>query len=144
ANTVGPLTIPAQTFAETTYATWNSVVPRVGMTYDLLGTGRSVIKVNYGLYRFNPGVNLANSANQNQENKNATYQWSDRKACPGCIAGDGIYQVGEEGNQTASALAGNISVDSNLKQPYANQATAYFEQEVTEGVGARVGFAYYG
>ena len=44
---------------------------------------------------------------------------------------------------TASALAGTITVDPNIKQPYSHQATAYVEQQLTEGVGARVGFVYY-
>jgi hypothetical protein len=131
-------------FCETHYVKWDSFVPRLGMTYDLFGTGRTVAKLNYGLYRFNPGVGVAASANPNQATKSITYQWTDSKPCPGCIAGDRLYQPGEEGNQTASALAGTISVDPNIKQPYSNQVTAYLEQQITEGVGARVGFVYLG
>ncbi|MBI3493825.1 MAG: TonB-dependent receptor [Acidobacteria bacterium] len=142
ANTIGPLSIPAVTFPETTYVTWNSIAPRVGVTYDLRGTGKSVIKVNYGFYRFNPGVGIAANANPNQDAKSATYTWTDTKVCTTCKPGDGIYQVGEEGAQTAAALAGNIKVDPNLAQPYSHQATGYFEQELSEGVGARVGFVY--
>jgi Carboxypeptidase regulatory-like domain len=136
--------IPAQTFAEQHYVKWDSFVPRLGMTYDLFGTGKTVLKVNYGLYRFNPGVGVAASANPNQSTKSITYAWTDNKPCAGCIANDRVYQPGEEGNQTASALAGTISVDPNIAQPYSNQATAFIEQQLTEGVGARVGFVYLG
>jgi hypothetical protein len=110
---------------------------RVGVTYDLRGTGKSVIKANYGYYRHNPGVGLAGQANPNQENKNATYQWTDNAACAGCIAGNGHYEVGEEGNQTGAALAGNITIDPELKQPYSNQATLFFEQQLRRGRLAR-------
>jgi hypothetical protein len=143
ANKVGPLAIPAVTFPEQTFATWNAIAPRVGMTYDLFNTGKSVIKLNYGFYRFNPGVGLAGQANPNQDAKSATYQWTDNAVCAGCIAGNGRYEVGEEGNQLAAALAGNITIDPNIKQPYSNQATAYFEQQLMEGVAARIGFVYY-
>jgi hypothetical protein len=143
ANRVGPLSIPAQTFPEQTFATWNAIAPRVGMTYDLFNTGKSVIKLNYGFYRFNPGVGLAGQANPNQDAKSATYQWSDNAVCPGCIPGNGKYEVGEEGNQTAAALAGNITIDPNIKQPYSNQFTTYFEQQLMEGVASRIGFVYY-
>jgi carboxypeptidase family protein len=138
------LAIPAQTFAEQHYVKWNSFVPRLGMTYDLMGNGKTVLKLNYGLYRFNPGVGVAANANPNQQSKTVTYQWLDNKVCATCVPGDGHYQPGEEGNLTASALAGNITVDPNIQQPYSSQATAYVEQQITEGVGARVGFVYLG
>jgi hypothetical protein len=136
--------IAAATFAEQHYVAWNSFVPRLGMTYDLSGTGKTVLKLNYGLYRFNPGVGVANSANPNQALKTLTYAWTDTKVCAGCIPGDKIYEAGEEGALTSSQLAGTITVDPNIKQPYSNQATAFLEQQITEGVGARVGFVYLG
>src|SRR6185312_12846995 len=69
--------------------------------------------------------------------------WLDKGGCAGCIAGDGVYQPGEEGTQTASALNGSILVDPNLFQPSSTQATAFLERQVTEGVGAHVGFVYF-
>src|SRR4029079_15769935 len=56
---------------------------------------------------------------------------------------DGKFQPGEEGTLTASALAGSVLVDPNLKQPGSTQATLYLERQLSEGVGARVGFVYY-
>jgi hypothetical protein len=137
------VSIPAMTFPEQHYVKWGSIVPRLGATYDLMGTGKTVLKVNYGMYRFNPGVAVAGNANPNQQVKSLTYQWLDNKVCPGCIPGDKIYQPGEEGALTASALAGNVTVDPNIKQPLSHQATFYVEQQLSEGVGARVGFVYY-
>jgi hypothetical protein len=118
-------------------------VPRLGVAYDLLGTGKTVLKFNYGMYRFNPGVGVAANANPNQATKSLTYQWLDNKVCPGCIPGDKVYQAGEEGQLTGQALAGNISVDPNITQPLSHQTSAYLEQQITEGVGARVGFVLY-
>ena len=83
-------------------------------------------------------------ANPNQSAKTVTYAWADTKVCATCIPGDKLYQPGEEGNVTSTALAGAITVDPNLKQPSSTQATTYVEQQITEGVGARVGFVYLG
>jgi len=130
------LSIPAQTFPEAHYVKWNGIVPRLGMSYDLAGNGKTVLKLNYGLYKFNPGVGVAQDANPNQSLKTVTYSWVDRNA-------DLKYQPGEEGTLTASALSGSVLVDPNLKQPGSMQATAYLERQLTEGVGARVGFVYY-
>jgi hypothetical protein len=63
--------------------------------------------------------------------------------CATCIPGNFNYESGEEGAQTASALAGTVSVDPNLKQPGSTQATVYIERQLTEGVGLRTGFVYY-
>jgi len=136
------LSIPAQSFPEQHYVTWNGVVPRLGISYDLFGTGKTVLKGNWGLYKFNPGVGVAQNANPNQDLKTITYQWTDNKVCPTCIPGDKKYQPGEEGNVTATALAGAISVDPNLEQPSSTQSTAFVEQQLTEGVAARAGFVY--
>jgi hypothetical protein len=137
------VSIPATTFAEQHYVKWGSIVPRIGATYDLFGTGKTVLKANYGMYRFNPGVGVAASANPNQQVKNLTYQWLDNKTCAGCIPGDKIYQPGEEGTLTSSNLAGAITVDPNMAQPLSHQATFYVEQQLSEGVGMRVGYVYY-
>jgi hypothetical protein len=138
------VSIPATTFPEQHYLSWNSFVPRIGMTYDLSGTGKTVLKLNYGLYRFNPGVGVANSANTNQASKTLTYTWADTKVCATCIPGDKTYEPGEEGALTVSNLAGAITVDPTIKQPYSNQYTAFVEQQLTEGVGLRAGFVYLG
>jgi len=134
--TLAPLSIQAQTFPETHYLKWNGIVPRLGMSYDLAGDGKTVVKLNWGLYKFNPGVGVADSANPNQSLKTVTFSWTDRSL-------DGKWQPGEEGTLTASALSGSVLVDPNLKQPTSTQATAYLERQITEGVGARVGFVYY-
>jgi carboxypeptidase family protein len=130
-------------FCKTNYVQWNSIVPRLGLSYDLLGTGKTVLKVNYGMYRFNPGVGVASSANPNQQVKSITY--SSKVAG----ANDPVYYTDASGLKyttnaiTSSALAGAISVDPNIKQPLSHQATAYIEQQITEGVGMRAGFVFY-
>jgi hypothetical protein len=138
------LSIAALSFPEQHYVKWNSFVPRLGATYDLFGTGKTVLKGNYGMYRFNPGVGVAASANPNQQTKSLTYQWLDNKVCATCIPGDKIYQPGEEGTLTANqALPGSVVVDPNIQQPLSHQATFYVEQQLSEGVGARIGVVYY-
>src|SRR5204862_7959339 len=101
--------------------------PRLGMSYDLMGNGKTVLKANWGLYKFNPGVGVAQDANPNQSLKTITYAWTDTRVCATCIPGDKLYQPGEEGAVTGTALAGAITVDPNLKQPSSTQATTYVE-----------------
>jgi hypothetical protein len=136
AYSVGPVSVDEQTFAERTFFTWNSFGPRIGVTYDIAGDGRTVVKASYGLFWHNPGPGVSADANPNQNNKSVTYTWNDAN-------GDRLYQSGEQvGAPTASSLAGTVQLDPNLSQPYSHDVTAYLERQFTSSLGARVGFVY--
>ena len=133
---IGPVSVPAQSFPEREFFVWNNIGPRVGLTYDLAGDGKTVIKASYGLFWHNPGPGVSADANPNQNNKSVTYTWTDRN-------GDRRYQLGEESaNPTATSLAGTIQLDPNISSPYSHDATVYLERQVTASIGARVGFVY--
>ncbi|MCC7177186.1 MAG: TonB-dependent receptor [Acidobacteria bacterium] len=129
------LSIPDQTFPEVEVNTFNSFAPRLGMVYDLSGDGRSVIKANYGLFWHNTGVGLSTNVNPNQASKNITLTWND-------LNGDRRWQPGEEGAVTATNLAGTRTKDPNLKQPYTHEFGVFFEQQLAEVIGSRIGFVY--
>jgi hypothetical protein len=77
---IGPVSVPAQTFPEAHFFTWNNIGPRIGLTHDLAGDGKTVIKASYGLFWHNPGPGVSADANPNQNNKSVTYTWTDRNA----------------------------------------------------------------
>jgi hypothetical protein len=130
-----PVTVPAATFAARDLYTWNQVAPRIGGTYDLSGDGKTVIKANYGLFWHNPGVAVGSDANPNTTEKSATYSWND-------LNGDRRWQPGEQGNLTASALAGTIELDPNIKAPITHEASGWLERQLTDTMGMRAGFVY--
>jgi hypothetical protein len=135
AFTNGPFSIPAVSFPAQTFFTWNSVVPRIGAIYNIDGTGRTVLKMNYGLFKHNPGPGIAASGNPNQAGKTVTYEWND-------LNGNRVWDPGEEGAIIATALAGTISVDPNIKQPYTHEVSAFVERELIPDLGARLGVVY--
>ena len=136
AGTSGPVTIQAATFPETTFATWNTAfAPRIGVVWDPRGGATTVIKASYGLFWHNPSYVLADTANTNQAQKSQTYAWSDAN-------GDRRWQPGEQGAVLATALAGTISVDPDIKQAYTHEFGTFLEQRITESIGSRVGFVY--
>ena len=87
AYAIGPVSVPEQIFEERDFYTWNSFGPRIGVTYDLAGDGKTVVKASYGLFWHNPGPGVSADANPNQNNKSVTYNWNDRN-------GDRRYQAG--------------------------------------------------
>jgi len=135
AYAVGPVSVAEQVFAERDFYTWNSFGPRIGVTYDLAGDGKTVLKASYGLFWHNPGPGIGADANPNQNNKSITYTWNDRN-------GDRRYQAGEEGNVTNTTLAGSLQLDPNITQPFSHDVSAYLERQIASTLGARVGFVY--
>jgi hypothetical protein len=131
----GPISVPAKTFAETEFFTWNTAAPRVGMIYDLTGDGKTVLKANYGLFWHNPGVGVGSSGNPNTADKRATYAWTDAN-------GDRKWQPGEEGTQQSAALEGAIRVDPDIKAPFTHEASFWVERQLTDTMGLRGGFVY--
>ena len=135
AASVGPIVLQAKTFPETHFYTWNQVAPRVGLTFDLTGDGKTVLKGNYGLYFHNPGVAVAQDANPNTPGKSETWTWNDAN-------GDRRWQPGENVTRTAQALEGAIGIDPNIKAPYSHEASGWIERQITDTMGLRAGFVY--
>jgi len=134
--TIAGFTIPSRTFPAQTFFTWSSVVPRAGVVYDLRGNGRSVVKVNYGFFRHNPGPGIAASGNPNQNEKTLTYNWVD-------LNGDRTFQFGEQTTQVEDRTGpGGVQIDPDIKQPYTHEVAAFYEHQLTDTLGMRVGYVY--
>jgi len=131
----GPISVQAKTFAQTEFFVWNQVAPRVGLTFDLTGDGKTVLKGNYGLFFHNPGAGVGSDGNPNTPGKNATYQWND-------LNGDRRWQPGEQGTQLSASLEGTVGVDPNIKAPYTHEASVWVERQLTDTMGMRGGFVY--
>ncbi len=136
AASVGPVSVPAETFPEVHFYTWNQFAPRLGVTYDLTGDGKTVLKGNYGFYWHNPGVAVGSLANPNTTAKAGTYAWNDAN-------GDRRWQPGEQGaTPQALVLKGAVSLDPNIKAPSTHEASLFLERQVGELIGIRAGFVY--
>jgi hypothetical protein len=136
ANTFGGISVLATTFPAQTFFTWDSVVPRAGLTYDLTGNGRNVVKVNYGFFKHNPGPGIAASGNPNQAGKTITYNWADTN-------GNRLFDSGEQGSLVQDLTGpGGVRIDPDIEQPYTHEVSAFFERQLTDTFGMRVGYVY--
>jgi hypothetical protein len=135
AASVGPVSVEGKTFAEQSLYTWHQLAPRLGVTYDLTGDGRTVLKGNYGLFWHNPGVAPGSNANPNTPGKSGTYVWND-------LNGDRRWQPGEEGNRTGLNLEGAISMDPDIESPITHETSVWVERQLTETMGLRAGYVY--
>ncbi len=136
ANTIAGIPVTATTFPAQSFFTWNSVVPRAGLTYDLTGDGRTVVKFNYGFFRHNPGPGIAATGNPNQAGKTITYNWTDTN-------GNRLFDPGEQRALVQDLTGpGGIQIDPNIKQPYTHEVSTFFERQLTDVLGIRLGYVY--
>jgi hypothetical protein len=137
ANTFGGISVAAREFPAQTFFNWDSVVPRAGLTYDLTGDGRTVVKLNYGYFRHNPGPGMAATGNPNQAGKTITYNWTDSN-------NNRLFDTGEQVGAAVQDLTGpgGVSVDPEIKQPYTHELSTFFERQLTDVFGVRAGYVY--
>lgn len=132
---VGPFNPTEDVFpAVDNVITWNVFAPRLGVTYDLLGNGRTVLKFNYARYYWNPSVLSDN--NPNAAPWYRRYNWSDPNR-------SGVWEPGEEGTLTRT-VGGSAaqSIDPNLKDTHTDELATWFERELIANFGIRTGFVY--
>jgi outer membrane receptor protein involved in Fe transport len=133
----GPFNTTQLTFAAVdNVKTFNHVVPRLGMVYDVTGGGRTVIKANYGQYYWNPGTGLAEDVNENSIEWFRRANWTDRD-------GDLQYDPGEDGviidRRGGAATA---FLDPNLRNTRTDEVSAWIEHELIPGLALQGGYVY--
>ena len=112
---------------------WNLFGPRFGITYDLSGGGRSVLKLNYGQYWWNPSNDISTAANPNRSPWFRRYTWTDRNS-------NGSWDEGEQGNvlATQGGVASTV-VDPNQENTFTRELSGWFEHELAPNFGVRTG-----
>jgi hypothetical protein len=143
---------------------WNDITPKLGLTYDLFGNGKTAIKVNLNKYLAGMGTfsfatfNSVTSANNpiNRLANNATRSWTD-DGSGGGIAGDfipqcdltNVQQNGECGvlsnTNFGSVLAPTTSYDPDYltgwgKRYYNWEFSVGVDQEIVPRASLNVGY----
>ena len=113
---------------------WNLFGPRIGLTYDIAGGGRTVAKFNYGQYWWNPSNDISTAANPNRSPWFRRYAWADANA-------NGFWDEGEQGNllATQGGVASTV-VDPDLENTFTREFSGWFEHELAASFGVRTGF----
>jgi hypothetical protein len=148
ANPIIPSIMPAINFPGiSSGVVWNDISPRVGMTYDLFGTGKSVARASYSLYfgQMDTGelVNEMVSIGQ----VSIRYPWAD-------LNGDTLVQANElttttfltksasfdPTNPTAFTSPGRI--DPNLKNDRTREFIVGLQQELIRNLAVEVNYVW--
>ena len=128
---VGARSFPAQRGL----VTWNTVVPRIAVAYDVAGNGRTVLKSSVSQYGQRQGSQLVDQFNpmrQNTENRT----WTDAN-------GDRVPQANEIGpGQGALDRGATVRIDPGLRRPTQWEATASVERQIADDFGIAASYFY--
>lgn len=130
----------AQTFAAVdNYISWNLPAPRLGMTYDLLGDGKTVFKANYGTYWWNPGADFVFNISPNASSWWRRHRWTDAN-------NNNRWDPGEQSAVPTSTRGGTAteSLDPDLKDTYTQEFATFLERELMPNFGIRAGYVWRG
>lgn len=110
---------------------WKTLSPRIGMTYDVFGDGKTAIKASYSRYYHQIGSDWSDFINTNTR-AYAYFRWDDAN-------GDLMWQEGEERDAPYSwTLPTTRSINPDVKNPYTDEVTLGLETEILKdfSVGA--------
>ena len=114
--------------------TFNNWAPRVGMSADLTGDGKTVLKLHYGQFWGLPGNQLHVSL-QPQSFRVVADQRLDQR----CDL-NGRWDPGEEGRLIAvSGGSTSTGLDPGIENTYVHQASTYIEREMAPDFSVRTG-----
>jgi outer membrane receptor protein involved in Fe transport len=136
---VGRFNPAVQTFAAIdNVIDWNVVGPRIGVTRDVAGDGRTILKLSYGQSWINPGVATGFNVNPNSPLWWRLYTWSD-------LDGSGVWEPGEErGVPRTRGGVGIESPDPDLDLAFVREVAGWIERELPANVGVRTGVVWRG
>jgi hypothetical protein len=120
--------------------TWtNNWGPRFGISYDLTGDTKTLVKGSYGQFWLYPGADFASSINPNAATWYTQYGWtSDTNR-------NGVWDPGEQGAVLGvSGGSASTALDPNLQNTFTRQMTVYVEREVAHDFGVRTGLVWNG
>lgn len=117
---------------------WNLFAPRLGMTYDIRGNGKTVFKFNYGKYWWNPGADFLFNVNENSNAWWRRHRWTD-------LNGDGRWNPGEQGALVSSRGGAALeTLDPNLEDTRTDEIATFLEREIISNFGIRMGYVWRG
>ncbi len=127
---------PDRSFSEVTgLPSWFDISPRLGVSYDLFGTGRTALKASFGKYMAGQTTSFPARYNPLQIQAD-TRTWRDTN-------GDNLAQAGEIGasNNAAFGLAvQTIRPDPDINREYDLESTIQVQHELMRGLQVNVGF----
>ncbi len=127
---------PERSFSEVTgLPSWFDIAPRLGVSYDLFGNGRTALKATFGKYMAGQTTSFPARYNPLQIQTD-TRTWRDTN-------GDNLAQdseIGASNNAAFGLPVQTIRPDPDIKREYDLESTVQVQHELIRGLSVNVGF----
>ena len=129
---------------------WKNVNPRLGVSYDVFGNGKSAVKASAG--RFVPYTVAASNNPASNQAASATRTWSDTNGnyVPDCVLGPSVPAANGECGALSDATFGQVRAGNTtfandalkgFNRQFANwQVAGSIQQELRRGMALNVGY----
>jgi outer membrane receptor protein involved in Fe transport len=122
--------VPERRTSETPVQTWRNVVPRLGVAYDLFGTGRTVLKGSFSKYMGVEATGLAETLNP--------LFWATNRCTWTDTNGD-LYAQASEISRCQGWTGGvTTTIDPDLRRPFNREYSAGIQHELAANLGVSV------
>ncbi len=120
---------------DATLVRWNSFGPRLGFAWDLLGSGRAVLKGFAGRFFIDPGTTVTAGANP-VGFSTRRYVFHDRN-------GNRLLDPGELGTLlSTTGGGGSMRLDPRIGHPYGDELSGHLEVPLLQGILLRASLVY--
>ncbi len=132
------------TYGEMDILTWNGVAPRAGLSWDVLGNGRTVLKGQWGRYlhmaaanfgsSFNPATATVTTFKWHDLNNNLLYEPGEVDLNP---QGDDFVAFAQRSSASGISTTPRPLVNPDLEQPHTDETSLTIEQELVADMAFR-------
>jgi len=142
AHSLAPSLFPANSFAGSEKGTWNSLSPRLGITYDLTGDSRTILKLSAARYYSQMGAGEYQRQNTTS-GREMDFAWTD-------LNGNGFVDAGETGDllwisggwDPADPTAPSPNIVDDTSAPWTNELIIGLEREIHRSFAVGGNFIY--
>ncbi len=139
---IAPGLFPAVSFAGSEKGTWNSLSPRVGLTYDLTGDSKTILRLNAARYYSQMGAGEFQRQNTTSQ-REMDFDWTD-------LNGNGQVDSGETGAllwvsggwDPANPTAPSPNIVDDTSAPWTNELIVGIERELNRSFAIGGNFIY--
>jgi len=126
--------VPLHAPAKKNVVAWNTLYPRIGLTFDLFNDGNNIFKAFFARYsyqvNYDPAWRIIETSYWEVD-----YSWDD-------VNGDSVAQTDEFGSIKYTDIATKYEIDPNIKSPYIDELTIGFERRLIHNLGLSLNFIY--
>jgi hypothetical protein len=113
---------------------WTAVAPRIGVSWNVFGDNKTVIRGSYGWFNHAFGDDYAGTYSQSGV-ATVTYQWN-------APVGTTVLGPGQIGNSISQTGGSTQLLNPNLKDPHTTEFVAGVEREIIPGISLKLNYTW--